>query len=147
LLAEFERTSWVEPTELPRLTSPEAAEQMAAILGHELTETQVDSVFRRSEGNPLFVEHLLGGETWVPASLRDPMLASVQRLPEQTGELLRVASGSDGSVGHALLARVSGLDEAELSRALRPAVAANSLACWSCGTGYPTLRNASGSTR
>ncbi len=79
LLAELERISWVERTELLRLTRPEAAEQMAAILGHEPAETQVDTVFRRSEGNPLFVEHLLGAETGVPASLRDLMLASVQR--------------------------------------------------------------------
>ncbi|MGB6458084.1 MAG: AAA family ATPase [Streptosporangiaceae bacterium] len=127
LLAELDRISWVERTELPRLTRPKAAEQMAAILGHEPTETLVDAVFRRSEGNPLFVEHLLGGEAEVPASLRDLMLASVQRLPEETGELLRVASASDAGVGHALLAAVSGLDDHELSRALRPAVAANVL--------------------
>jgi ATP/maltotriose-dependent transcriptional regulator MalT len=127
LLAELDRISWVERTELPRLTRPEAAEQMTAILGHEPTESQVDAVFRRSDGNPLFVEHLLGGATDVPASLRDLMLASVQRLPEETGELLRVASAGDTCVGHALLARVTGLDDDELSRALRPAVAANVL--------------------
>ncbi len=127
LLAELDRISWVERIELPRLARLAAAEQMAAILGHQPTEAQVDTVFRRSEGNPLFVEHLLGGEAELPASLRDLMLASVQRLPEETGELLRVASAGDASVGHALLARVSGLDDDELSRALRPAVAANVL--------------------
>jgi DNA-binding CsgD family transcriptional regulator/tetratricopeptide (TPR) repeat protein len=127
LLAELERISWVARTELPRLTRSAAAEQMAAILGREPAETQVDTVFRRSDGNPLFVEHLVGGDAGVPASLRDLMLASVQRLPEQTGELLRVASACDVSVGHALLAKVSGIDGDELSRALRPAVAANVL--------------------
>ena len=127
LLAELDRISWVVRTELPRLTRLEAAEQMAAILGHEPVESRVDAVFRRSEGNPLFVEHLLGGGTGVPATLRDLMLASVQRLPEQTGELLRVASASDTWMGHALLARVTGLDDDELSRALRPAVAASVL--------------------
>jgi DNA-binding CsgD family transcriptional regulator len=127
LLAELERISWVERAELPRLTRPEAAEQMAAILGGQPTEMQIDTVFRRSDGNPLFVEHLVGGDTGVPASLRDLMLASVQRLPEQTGELLRVVSASAGSVGHALLARVSGIEDDELSRVLRPAVAANVL--------------------
>ena len=127
LLAELERISWVERTELPRLTRAAAAEQMAAILGREPAETQVDTVFRRSDGNPLFVEHLVGGDAGVPASLRDLMLASVQRLPEQTSELLRVASACDVSVGHALLAKVTGIDGDELSRALRPAVAANVL--------------------
>ena len=127
LLAELERFSWVERTELPRLTRSAAAEQMAAILGRAPAETQADMVFRRTDGNPLFVEHLVGGDAMVPASLRDLMLASVQRLPEQTSELLRVASACDVSVGHALLARVSGIDGDELSRALRPAVAANVL--------------------
>jgi predicted ATPase len=134
LLAELERISWVERTELPRLTRPEAAEQMAAILGHQPAETQVDTVFRRSDGNPLFVEHVVGCDAGGAASLRNLMLASVQRLPEQTAELLRVASASDGSVGHALLARVSGIDHDELSRALRPAVAANVLLAG--GDGY-----------
>ena len=51
----------------------------------------------------------------------------MQRLPEETRDLLRVASPGGARVGHALLAEVSGLDEEDLSRALRPAVAANVL--------------------
>jgi hypothetical protein len=134
LLAELGRISWVERSELPRLTRAEAAAQMAAILAHEPSPGQADAVFARSEGNPLFVEHLLGSGSGVPASLRDMVLAAAQRLPEETAELLRVASAAGTRPGHALLAEVSGLTEEDLSRVLRPAVLANVL--FPDGDGY-----------
>jgi ATP/maltotriose-dependent transcriptional regulator MalT len=127
LLAELGRVSWVKRTELPRLTRPEAAAQMAAILGQEPSPAQIDTVFGRTEGNPLFVEHLIGCEARIPASLRDMVFASVHRLPDETRELLRLASAGGIRQGHALLARVSGLADDDLARALRPAVAANVL--------------------
>ena len=127
LLAELGRIAWVERMELPRLSSAEAAALISAILAHEPAPDLADTVFRRSEGNPLFVEHLIGCETEVPDSLRDMVLASVQRLPEETTDLLRVASAGGTRVGHALLAEVSGLSDEDLSRVLRPAVAANVL--------------------
>src|SRR5215469_13480887 len=127
LLAELGRISWVERTELPRLTRPEAAAQMAAILGQEPLPAEIDTVFARTEGNPLFVEHLIGCEADVPASLRDLVFASVHRLPGETRDLLRLASAGGIRQRHALLARVSGLADDDLARALRPAVAANVL--------------------
>jgi ATP/maltotriose-dependent transcriptional regulator MalT len=127
LLAELGRISWVERAELPRLTRPEAAAQMAAILGQEPSPAEIDTAFARTEGNPLFVEHLIGCETRIPASLRDMVFASVHRLPDETRDLLRLASAGGIRQGHALLARVSGLADDDLARALRPAVAANVL--------------------
>jgi DNA-binding CsgD family transcriptional regulator len=127
LLAELGRIAWVDRIELPRLSRAEAAALISAILAHEPAPGLADTVFRRSEGNPLFVEHLIGCETEVPDSLRDMVLASVQRLPEDTTELLRVASAEGTRVGHALLAEVSGLGDEDVTRALRPAVAANVL--------------------
>jgi DNA-binding NarL/FixJ family response regulator len=127
LLAELGRIGWVDRIELPRLSRAEAAAQVAAILGSEAPVALVDTVFRRSEGNPLFVEHLIGCDCEVPESLRDLVLASVQRLPEQTRDVLRLASTAGTRVGHALLAQVSSLDEDDLLGALRPAVAGNVL--------------------
>lgn len=63
----------------------------------------------------------------LPESLRDLLLASVQRLPEETQEVLRVASTGGDRVGHSLVAAVAGLGDDQLSRALRPAVAGNVL--------------------
>jgi predicted ATPase/DNA-binding NarL/FixJ family response regulator len=127
LLAELGRISWVDRSELPRLSKDEAAAQIAAILAEEPKPSMVDVVFRRSEGNPLFVEHLIGCDSEVPESLRDMVLAGVNRLPEETRDLLRVASAAGTWVGHRLLAEISGLDDEELSRVLRPAVAGNVL--------------------
>ncbi|MFC7639910.1 hypothetical protein ACFQX6_01770 [Streptosporangium lutulentum] len=76
-------------------------EQAASILDRMPATVDMDLVYARSEGNPLFVEALLseGGEgAALPDSLRDLLLASVERLPEETQELLRVASaGEPGS--------------------------------------------------
>ena len=63
----------------------------------------------------------------LPESLRDLLLVAVRRLPEETQEVLRTASAGGQRIGHALLAAVTGLADDELSRALRPAVAANVL--------------------
>jgi predicted ATPase len=87
-------------------------------------------VYRRTEGNPLFVEALLGdggSDADLPESLRDLLVASVRRLPEETQDAVRIASAGGDRAGHGLLAAVTGLDGSELARALRPAVAANVL--------------------
>ena len=125
LLAELGRISWVQRMDLPRLTRREAAEQVAGILGRQPEPAVVDAVYRRSEGNPLFLEELLACDGELPESLRDLVLASAQRLPEDTQEVLRVASVGGEQISHTLLAAVSGLPDDHLYRTLRPAVAAN----------------------
>ena len=130
LLAELDRVGWVTRMDVGRLSRPDTGELMARLLGHEPGEDELDEVYRRSEGNPLFVEALLGeGElgSGLPESLRDLLMAGVRRLPEDTQELVRVASAAGDRAGYALLAAVTGLDDAGLARALRPAVAANVL--------------------
>jgi DNA-binding CsgD family transcriptional regulator/tetratricopeptide (TPR) repeat protein len=134
LLAELGRIDWVELTELPRLTPRQCTELAARILGREPERALADSVYQRTEGNPLFVEALLSSgrgpgraRSHLPESLRDLLAASVQRLPEETQEVLRVASAGGERVNHALLAAVTGLPGDRLSAALRPAVAGNVL--------------------
>ena len=132
LLAELARLAWVERMDLPRLDRLHADELVARILGREPEPSLADRVYSRADGNPLFVEELLcdcdGGTLSVlPESLRELLLAAVRRLPEETQEVLRAASAGGQRVGHGLLAAATGLDDDELSRALRPAVAANVL--------------------
>ncbi len=130
LLAELGRVAWVSRLELGRLSRKEVVAQAASILQREPSPVDMDMVYSRSEGNPLFVEALLsgasGGES-LPESLRDLLLASVERLPEETQELLRVASAGGQRIEHDLLSTVAGLDENALAGALRPAVAGNVL--------------------
>ena len=131
MLATLDRIAWVERVELPRLTSHDTAKLAAGILGRQLAADLADALYRRSEGNPLFVETLLGcdGELncELPESLRDLLLDGMRRLPEDTQEMLRVASAGGETTGHGLLAAVTGLDDAALTSALRPAVTANVL--------------------
>jgi DNA-binding CsgD family transcriptional regulator len=131
LLASLDRISWVERIELPRLTRNDTGELAVRILGRQPAGDLADALYHRSEGNPLFVEALLccDGELSVelPESLRDLLLDSVRKLPEDTQEVLRVASAGGDTTGHALLGVVSGLDDAALTRAARPAVTANVL--------------------
>lgn len=130
LLAELGRVSWVSRLDLRRLSRREVMEQAVSILQREPSDADLDLIYSRSEGNPLFVEALLGesgGGDALPESLRDLLLASVERLPDETQELLRVASAGGARIEHDLLVAVAGLDEGVLSRALRPAVAGNVL--------------------
>ncbi|MEU4515682.1 AAA family ATPase [Nonomuraea wenchangensis] len=130
MLAELGRVEWVTRVELRRLTRREAVAQAASILERRPADADMDLIYARSEGNPLFVEALLsegGGRGDLPESLRDLLLARVERLPEETQELLRVASAGGQRIEHDLLSAVAGLDDNALSRALRPAVAGNVL--------------------
>ncbi|WP_157245755.1 helix-turn-helix transcriptional regulator [Nonomuraea typhae] len=129
LLAELGRVDWVTRLELGRLTRREVVAQAASILEHEPSPVIIDEIYARSEGNPLFVEALLseGGGDELPESLRDLLLASVERLPEETQDLMRVASAGGQRIEHELLLAVTGLDDGALSRSLRPAVAGNVL--------------------
>src|SRR3569833_695327 len=131
LLAELDRAGGVRRLDLDRLPRRAVAQQARGILRRDPAPRLLDEVYERSEGNPLFVEALLGRDGEIncelPESLRDLILGSVQRLPEETQEILRVASAGGDRVEHALLAAVSGLDDTGLTRVLRPAVAANVL--------------------
>jgi DNA-binding NarL/FixJ family response regulator len=133
LLAELARLNWVERMDLARLDRRHADELVARILGREPEPSLAERVYLRADGNPLFVEELLCDcadgrlNEALPESLRELLLVAVRRLPEQTQEVLGAASAGGQRSGHALLATVTGLDDDALSRALRPAVAANVL--------------------
>src|SRR5580700_2173926 len=130
LLAELGRLDWVRRIELGRLTRGDHRELVARITGREPREDAASAVYRRTEGNPLFVEALIGDggpDSGLPESLRDLLIAGVRRLPEQTQDVVRIASAGGEQVGHALLAAVADLDDTALASALRPAVAANVL--------------------
>lgn len=129
VLAELGRVSGVLRLDLPRLSRDEVALQMAGILGSDPDYPKVQKVYERSEGIPLFVEALLdcGEDCAFPESMQDLILGSVERLPEETQRVLRIAAAGGIRVGHALLAAVSGLSDLELEAALRSAIAGNVL--------------------
>jgi DNA-binding CsgD family transcriptional regulator len=131
LLAELARIDWVDRTELPPLTRGQAEELAAVVRGQPPERGLADAIYERAQGNPLFTEELLAcsdGCDLVPDSLADLLLQAVRRLPEDTQEVLRVASAGSGVTSDALLAQVTGRDADKLIAAIRPAVAANVLA-------------------
>ncbi|GAA2394585.1 LuxR family transcriptional regulator [Nonomuraea africana] len=130
VLAELGRVAGVLRLDLPRLSRDEVAEQMAGILGATPLYSRIETVYQRSQGIPLFVEALMecdDGAGEVPDSLTDLILGSVERLPEETQRVLRIAAAGGIRVGHALLSAVSGLSDLDLEAALRPAIAGNVL--------------------
>jgi DNA-binding CsgD family transcriptional regulator len=128
VIAELERIEGVVRLDLPRLTRAETAGQLAGILGHVPEPRLVEMVYERSSGIPLLVEATAEHpQSGMPQSVRDLVLAGVNDLPEDTQDLLRLASTGGVRFGHPLIAKVSGLGDTALSSALRPAVDANVL--------------------
>src|SRR5688500_2542898 len=126
LLAELERTPGVDRLGLERFSRDELAAQISAILEAPAPDELADRLFERSEGNPLYTEELLAasadGCLELPETLRDLLVARVERLPEPAQEVVRTVS-VEHPMRHALLAALSHLDEAELLAGLREAVA------------------------
>jgi hypothetical protein len=111
LLAELDRIGWITRMDVGRLTRQDSDQLVTRIAAREPDDDLRAAVYRRTEGNPLFVEALLAdGETGsgLPESLRDLLVASVRRLPEETQEMVRVVSAGGDRIGHGLLAARSG---------------------------------------
>jgi ATP/maltotriose-dependent transcriptional regulator MalT len=131
LLAGLDRMAGVTRLELPRLSRDEVAAQLEGVLGRPPASSVISAVYRRGGGNPLFTEALLNPDGSVspglPWSLSDLLLATIKDLPQPAQQLLRTAAVGGPRVGHALLAAVTGLDDAALTAGVRPAVAVNVL--------------------
>ncbi|MGA5701162.1 helix-turn-helix transcriptional regulator [Peterkaempfera bronchialis] len=141
-LAELERMRTVQRLELPRLARAEVEQQLAGILGTAAPDRElVSRIYRRSEGNPFFVEELAccateGCDVGLSESLRDILLVRVEALPERAQTVVRVAAEGGSSVEYGLLAAVLALPEDDLIEALRAAVGANILVPDPEGEGY-----------
>ncbi|WP_091060101.1 helix-turn-helix transcriptional regulator [Micromonospora humi] len=127
-LAELDRVRGVDRIELARLDRDGTAAVLADLLGVEPSARAVDDVHDRTQGNPFFIEELAAagdpvGCAVLPETLRDLLLARVDRLPEPAQRVLRIAAAGGTRFSHQLVAEVAGLPEAELEDALRAAVA------------------------
>ncbi|MGR6321266.1 AAA family ATPase [Micromonospora soli] len=128
-LAELDRARGVDRVELARLDRDGTAAILADLLGADPAARAVDDVHGRTQGNPFFIEQLAAagdpvGCAALPETLRDLLLARVDRLPEPAQRVLRIAAAGGTRFAHQLLAEVAGLPEPELEDALRSAVAA-----------------------
>ncbi|MDG4832299.1 AAA family ATPase [Solwaraspora sp. WMMD1047] len=128
-LAELDRARGLERVELNRLDREGTAEILADLIGAEPHPRAVDSIHDRTQGNPFFVEELAAasdpvGCAALPDTLRDLLLARVDRLPDAAQRVLRIAGAGGTRIAHDLLAEVAEVPPVELEEALRAAVAA-----------------------
>lgn len=132
LLAELERDSRTRRITLGPLTREELSEQLSDILGESPPEELLERLYRRSEGNPLFTEELVAagpdGRGALPPTLRDALMVRIERLSDDTQDLLRLIAVAR-SVDHATLAvATTAASGRALGEALREAIEAQILA-------------------
>lgn len=120
--------------DLAPLDRPEVARQLTDLLGRPPDPQHLERVYRRSEGNPLFVEALAGTDAETPAPLSELLLAEVHRVPDPGRRVLRAAAVAGTTLGHTFLRTVTELDDVALEDALRPVIDARLLVAG--GAGY-----------
>ncbi|HUQ14503.1 MAG TPA: AAA family ATPase [Gemmatimonadales bacterium] len=112
---------------LSPLGRPEVGEMAQHILGRELAPSALEALWRRCEGNPFFLEELLGtaGETpadltssgiarELPLTIRDAVHTRIERLSHGAAEAVAVAAVIGRRFSYELLRTVSGLPSEEL---------------------------------
>lgn len=142
LLTSWDRVRAVRRLELQRFGAAEVTAQLDAIQGAGVAPRLAELIFERSEGNAFLVEEILGlvrsgnDAMSLPPSLRDVLLARVERLSPSALRVLQVAAVAGRSMSHRLLIEVAELDEPTLLAALRELVENQVLVVEEAGRGY-----------
>ena len=130
-VAEWSRIRGVERLQLQPLAAPDVRTLIHELHPGQLDEDDVSDIVSRAEGNAFFVEELVGAASgpgrWVPAELADVLLVRIDRLDDQSRQVVRAASVAGRRVSHDMLSESSGLDQACLDEGLRQAVEMNIL--------------------
>ena len=135
-VAEWMRLRGVDRLQLEPLADDAVRRLVRALHPATMSEAEYVSIVDRAEGNPFFIEELVGA-AWsgqVPGELADVLLVHLDRLDDTTRQVVRLVSVAGRQVSHGLLATVSDLDPAELEGALRAAVDAHVLVASRGGT-------------
>ena len=138
-VAEISRSTQLERLELDPLGEAEVAELVRDITAEEPTSAAIAEYYRRSDGNPFFVEELLASRTDsgspLATSLRDVLLARVGVLNAPAQQLLGIAAVGGREVAHDELLAVADSAAAETIASLRELVDAGLLVTTSVGDG------------
>jgi class 3 adenylate cyclase/predicted ATPase len=109
-------------------------EAIVARLGADhLPSVTIDTIIARADGVPLFVEELTKavletGETSIPASLHDSLMARLDRIPE-IKEVAQTAACIGRDFDYPLLAAIADRPDADLAAALDKLAAAELIYC------------------
>ena len=122
-VSELERQPRVERLELGRLGLDAVRDQLASLTGEQPEPRAVERMWRRSDGNPYFVEELAAGTgDGAPETLVGSLTARLSVLSAGTREVVRIAALGGRSIDEALLEAVAGRPLADIRAALREAV-------------------------
>ena len=139
-LAEIGRLAGTVRVDVPSLDRAEVAELLTRLLDRPPSNAVIDTVFRRSEGIPYFVEELTRsaarGCIDMPDTLRDALNVRVQNLSDEAQQVVELAAVAGNRVDHELLAAVAGGAAVDLDRGLREAIDASVLTADETGYGF-----------
>ena len=122
-LVELARQPRVDRLDLGRLDRDAVRAQIAAITGTQPDARAVDRTWRRSDGNPYFVEELAAaGEDHAPTTLTASLTARLAVLSPPTRETVRIVALGGRSIDEDLLVAVADRPVAEVRDALHEAV-------------------------
>lgn len=130
------------PLPLRRLTRTGVEQMLSALLGNSVSHTFVDSIYRATEGNPLFVEEVikslaLDGQIrlyegrWqqrdsqslnVPNSIKSVLGGRLERIKKSTRELLQLAAVIGRNFSLDLLSAAGAHDEETIQWAIEEAL-------------------------
>ena len=125
-LGELKRNPSVTVVSLHPLSREDVTRQIAEITGTDPSDQLADTIYKRSQGNPFFVEELLvagadASPTTLP-SLPELFRGRVDVLGEDVREVLRAVAVADRGVSSDALAQIVGDKIASLGDTLRIAV-------------------------
>jgi DNA-binding CsgD family transcriptional regulator/tetratricopeptide (TPR) repeat protein len=130
LLSELARLPSVDRLDLEPFDAGEVAEYLARLDGGRADPEVATEVFRRTRGNPYYVQTLASalGSTGsvddaIPRALADLLVGRLDGLPDDTRTVVRCAAVAARPVPDRLLRQVVGLPDAVMDEAVRVAVA------------------------
>ena len=130
LLSELGRLPSVDRIDLEPFTPEEVAEFLASAGGGPAAPELAAEVFRRTRGNPYFVQTLAAGvagagrlDERLPRALADLLVGRVDGLPEEARRVVRAAAVGAQPVPERVLRRVAGLSDTTTDSAVRVAMA------------------------
>ena len=122
-LAELTRQPRVERLDLGRLSRDSVRAQLASILGSDPDPHSVDRTWRRSDGNPYFVEELANaGDDHPPPTLAASVTGRLALLARPTREIVRIVAVGGRSIDEELLVAVADRTATDVRDALHEAV-------------------------
>jgi DNA-binding CsgD family transcriptional regulator len=148
VLLDLNRERLAVQLKLERLSRQETHDLLAAMFGEEITPEFLDGIFHQTDGNPFFIEEVCKAlveagqlsfmdgrwhrpamaEVKIPQTVHSAIQARLQKLPDSTQDVLRIAAILGSDFDFETLKHACDLDEEMLISALERATRAQLIA-------------------